>query len=298
MLTAEIKQSNRFSLRMKQTITDKGSDVCYFTELNELIYLFHRKELKISVYLLDDRLHHQYDIRMGIKQYVPSGFASSETNNCLYIGNRFGDICVYKIIPRTQQEPDGRVIALDIKPKAAGERPQSISTSSDGRWMMLVAIESAFGRTWGGRLEVYFDDDTIQYRVSIPRYVINPWCVTFLEDAFAVTYGMFKFGIISLNNEGAKIAECNEGLSMPRSIRYSSRDKMVYATDAGNHRILELNKGLKVVSIIHQWEADDENANDTLPIRIVPNHDVSRMIIGMDSGRISMYSVIRHNEAN
>ena len=291
-----IPQSETLELELLQTICNDREHICYFVELKGYVYLVEKLTCKIFIVKQDENEFKRIgEISCSIANYVPSGFTSSDTNNCLYLGSRHDKFSIYKIVPPVdgQEEKIERFLHVE---RQYGERPQSLSTASRGRLLVLMALESSFQRTWKGRLDIYWKDGTLHLRIPIPRSIINPWCVTYIDKTYAITYGLFNFGVIRLDMEGKKLAQVTAGFSLPRCIRFDNRKNVLYVVDAGHYRLLELDENLVIKSVIHTWNDGTEDNEDQLPIRIVLSANGSRMLIGLDSGKINLYAVKDKNQ--
>lgn len=282
------------------SLANNGSDVCYFGEMNDILYLIHRSGV-IKAHRLENidqpncslRPHPQQDARLP-GPFLPGGFTPNKITNRLYIGCRSAR-GVYCYDAESPDDESTKAVRPFVTYEKDCEHPQSLSSTPDGRLVILVGIEDAFSRTWRGKFEIYSEKyRTLQTSVDFPLFVENPWCVTYSgENTFTVSYGLSKFGIMKLNIEGRVLAGSKHDLSLPRGVHYVQGRDRIFVVDARRHLLLEMDSDLQVQRCVYEWRSNDvsESIDNVQPMRFTFNTRNTHAFVGMQSGRVNLYKL-------
>lgn len=279
-----------------QTLANEADRVCHFGELDDYFYIMHRSG-KIEAYTTCDetlKLIRDGGIQLAVR-YSPAGFALCKKNKRLYIGNRITrDVTYYKVTSENSEERKKSNGFLQLKEEDA-ECTQRLSTTPEGRLVVLVAIEKDFSRTWHGRIDIHGEDGQRVITIAIPAWAINPWCVTLTGvNTYTLTYGQSEFGLIKLDTEGTVLSVKKlEPPCMPRSLKHFYGTKCIYVLDASKRLLLQMDMEMNTERILYDWRKDSEVENDdnTQPMRMVLIKTRTLMVVGMQSGRVNLYKL-------
>jgi hypothetical protein len=293
------------------TAANEDSGVSYFCELNGFFIFVHRSGA-VKAYKLQNEDTDKLELKLKWEMQVtgkisPAGLSASKTNNCIYLGDRSGQ-CIH-CLEVSRDNKNERQISGFVKWTNDNEKPQSLSATPDGRLVVLVSIESSFSQTYHkGRLDIYnkverrdSQQDTVesgilQMNVPLPKWVENPWCVTYSENnTFIITYGLFQYGIAKLDSRGQTIVKVTEGIVMPCSIKHVKNTNCVYVLDSGKHELLQFDLKLRKQGVLCKWhvsaDADKEDREDNQPMRMAFSSDNVYAMVGMQSGRVHIYKI-------
>ena len=82
-----------------------------------------------------------------------------------------------------------------------------------------------------------------------------------------------------------------------KTIDYDKKTRMLLAADSGSSPIVAFNLQLEVDHVVKEWEypgSDQGYTADNHPLIIVPDQTNDVLIVGMESGRVNVYSLHRN----
>jgi hypothetical protein len=205
----------------------------------------------------------------------------------LYVADP-GSQCVWKL--KTNHKVD--------KWLNAQKNVVSLSVTSDGRIVMLIAVDlkgTGVNRTWHGTVEVWDTDGVKHSSMKVPRDIAKPWrIIQTVNKTFTVCHGdratelrrvceVNSDGITVKSYGGSHVDVCGQ-LTTPLSFAFDNEER-IFVADNGNRRVLLLSRQMKAERVLLTW-------TDDRPLSLLYDRETTRLIIGLWSGKVEVFSLL------
>jgi len=271
--------------RFIRIITKPNQDVLSFTKLRKNTYVARNGAID------------EYDAGFEYKRTIEipgdvsiTNFTAHREMNCLYIADK-DHRCVWKTSLNKESDNLTRVWFSIEKEK---ENVRSVSVKNERRIVVLVGEDYWGGSYWHGQLIICDCEAIIQKSIRLLPELMNPTAVTCTgaSGTFLVTFDSDKGGgLHEINGKGRSVKNCNTTLTHPRKCHYDRQSGCVFVIDFGNNRLLLLDRELCLLKIVMQWSINHEGDVDNHPVRVYYDREARQLMVGMLSGRISVYSM-------
>jgi hypothetical protein len=209
----------------------------------------------------------------------PWDIAACSINNCLYVGGKddVGSHCVWKV--KTDHK--------DFKWLERFGSGQSLSVTSEGHILMLVRSEPH-------KVDIYDTGGIKLQSLHLPRDITSAWhAVQTANKHFIVCHGYDKgqHRVCEVNNEGVIVKSYGGSAGFEFRLRGPERiiqdsEERVFVADTDNDRVVLLDKQLNIQRVLLTW------SRDSGPSHLFYDRVTSKLIVGFDSGKVEIFSLV------
>jgi len=165
-----------------------------------------------------------------------------------------------------------------------------MSVKLDGHVVLLRSNPAA--------LDIYSSDAVHVHSVTLQSFIQEPLhALGTASGTFIISHGMrndSSHRIVEVTSDGDCLRyygeQCGAGegqLNYPAQLALDSEEKRIYVIDLINNRVLVLNRSLNRCEILLDFGQSAEK-----PCRLFYDSDTRELLVGLNTGRIKVYSVI------